>query len=140
MLACKLLIKTRAIKNYMFDNKSKKEGGIKDAETIIGQSVKVKGNFQGQGNIIIEGSVEGNVITSNFLFIGSKAKINANVEAKDANIGGEVNGNIKTQGYLEIKSSAKISGDIEATEISIEKGAVLNGNCNMSNIKKDQKE
>ena len=124
----------------MFDNKSNKESNIKDAETIIGQSVKVKGNFQGQGNIIIEGSVDGNIITSNFLFIGSKAKINANIEAKDANIGGEVNGNIKIQGYLEIKSSAKINGDIDATEISIEKGAFLNGNCNMNGNKKEPKE
>jgi len=124
----------------MFDNKSNKESNIKDAETIIGQSVKVKGNFQGQGNIIIEGSVEGSIITSNFLFIGNKAKINAKIEAKDASIGGEVNGNIKIKGYLEIKSSAKINGDIEAIEISIEKGAVLNGNCNMSGNKKESKE
>ena len=124
----------------MFDNKNNKEGSIKDAETIIGQSVKVKGNFHGEGNIIIEGSVEGSIVTSNFLLIGTKAKINANVEAKDANIGGEINGNIKIKGYLEIKSSAKINGDIEAVEISIEKGAILNGNCNMSFNKKDSKE
>ena len=38
------------------DNKPEK---FKDAETIIGASVKVKGNFQGQGNIIIEGALEG---------------------------------------------------------------------------------
>ena len=123
----------------MFDNKTNKEVGFKDAETIIGQSVKVKGNFHGQGNIIIEGSVDGSVTTSGFLFVGNKARINANIEAQEANLGGEISGNIKIKGYLEIKSSAKINGDIETAELSVEKGAILNGNCNMGNLKKDSK-
>ncbi len=113
-------------------NKENNETSIKEAETIIGPSIKVKGNFHGQGNIIIEGIVEGSVKTSNSLLIGNKAKITANIEAKEAKIGGEVNGNVKIQGYLEISSGAKILGDIEASALSIEKGAVLNGKCTMS--------
>ena len=124
----------------MFDSKTNKENHIKDAETIIGQSIKVKGNFHGQGNIIIEGLVEGSVVTSNFLFIGNKAKIKASVEAKDANVGGEITGNIKVKGYLEVKSSARINGDIEASVLSIEKGAILNGKCNMGNLNKESGE
>ena len=116
-------------------NKESGEANIKDAETIIGQSVKVKGNFHGQGNIIIEGEVEGSVKTKNFLLIGDKAKIIADIQAKDANISGKITGNITVEGYLEIKSSAKIRGDVSASLISIEKGAILNGNCRMG---KDQ--
>jgi cytoskeletal protein CcmA (bactofilin family) len=112
--------------------KENEETKIKQAETIIGPSIKVKGNFHGQGNIIIEGIVEGSIKTNNFLLIGSKAKIMANIEAGDAKIGGEVQGNIKVKGYLEIKSSAKIQGDIEAAKISIEKGAIFNGKCSMT--------
>ena len=44
-------------------NKENKLEKFKDAETIIGASIKVKGNFQGQGNIIIEGSLEGSLKT-----------------------------------------------------------------------------
>ncbi len=113
-------------------SKENEETKIKQAETIIGPSIKVKGNFHGQGNIIIEGIVEGNVKTNSFLLVGSKAKIIANIEAGDAKIGGEVQGNIKVKGYLEIKGSAKIQGDIEAAEISIEKGAIFNGKCTMT--------
>jgi len=116
----------------MFKNEELKEANVKEAETIIGQSVKVKGNFQGQGNIIIEGELEGSVKTDNFLFIGEKAKIIASVSAKNANIGGKINGNINVEGFLEIKASAKINGDIKASKISIEKGATFNGNCVMN--------
>lgn len=113
-------------------SKENEETKIKQAETIIGPSIKVKGNFHGQGNIIIEGIVEGSIKTNNFLLVGNKAKIIANIEAGDAKIGGEVQGNIKVKGYLEIKGSAKIQGDIEAAEISIEKGAIFNGKCTMT--------
>lgn len=112
-------------------NKENHDFKVKEAETIIGPSIKVKGNFHGQGNIIIEGIVDGSVKTSSYLLIGEKAKITASVEANEAKIGGEVNGNVKTKGYLEITSTAKIFGDIEASELSIERGAVLNGKCAM---------
>jgi len=117
-------------------NKDNHEINIKEAETIIGPSIKVKGNFHGEGNIIIEGIVEGSIKTNNFLLIGKKAKITANIEAKEAKIGGEVTGNIKTNGFLEISSTAKIFGDIEASELSVERGAILNGNCVMIHNKK----
>jgi cytoskeletal protein CcmA (bactofilin family) len=118
----------------MFDKKEI-ETGLKEAETIIGQSVRVKGNFHGQGNVIIEGLVEGNVKTNSFLLVGEKAKITADIQAKEAKIGGKITGNIKIQGYLEIKSTARIKGNIEANQLSIEKGAHLNGHCLMSQEK-----
>jgi len=108
-------------------NKDAKLEKFKDAETIIGASIKVKGNFQGQGNIIIEGSLEGSLKTNANLFIGEKAKVIANIESKDSIINGELKGNIKTRGYLALGSQAKIFGDIQYGEISIEKGAVING-------------
>ena len=117
----------------------KKDTDVKQAETIIGASVRVKGNFHGDGNIIIEGEVEGSVKTKSFLLVGKTAKISADITAKDARVGGKVSGNIKVQGYLEIESSARINGDVNAKELSIAKGAVLNGHCNMGdNLKSDE--
>jgi len=120
-------------------NKENNEMSTKDAETIIGPSIKVKGNFHGEGNIIIEGIVEGSVKTDKFLLIGNKSIITASIQANDAKIGGEIKGNIKINGYLEITKTAKIFGDIEASLISIEKGAVINGRCSMvaGNVKND---
>lgn len=112
-------------------NKETKEINIKEAETIIGPSVKVKGNFHGEGNIIIEGIVEGTIKTNQNLLVGNNAKILANIEANEAKLAGEITGNIKVNGYLEISGTAKILGDIEAGSISIEKGAIFNGKCQM---------
>ncbi|MBI4779615.1 polymer-forming cytoskeletal protein [Candidatus Falkowbacteria bacterium] len=101
-------------------------------ETVIGPSVRVKGDFNGQGNIIVEGMVDGNLKTNGSLEIGKTAKITANVEAKEAKVGGQITGNVKIKGFLEITATAKISGDIEVSGLSIERGAIFNGKCVMS--------
>lgn len=110
----------------------------KEIETIIGPSVKVNGDFDGQGDIIIEGIFEGTLKTSGGLYVGEKAKINGSVEAASAQISGEVTGNMKIKGYLEMAPSAKIFGDVELLEISIARGAILNGKCLMTNKTKSE--
>ncbi|MDP2737050.1 MAG: polymer-forming cytoskeletal protein [bacterium] len=101
-------------------------------ETVIGPSVKVKGDFNGQGNIIVEGMVDGNLKTNGRLEVGKTAKITANVEAKEAKVGGQVSGNVKIKGFLEITATAKIFGDVETSGLSIERGAIFNGKCTMT--------
>lgn len=116
----------------MFTKESKLEK-FKDAETIIGASIKVKGNFQGQGDIVVEGALEGSLKTDSSIYIGDQAKIVANMESKDAIVNGEVRGNLKVKNYLAIGSTARIFGDIQYAEISIEKGAVISGQLLMAN-------
>ncbi len=110
----------------MFSKENKLEK-FKNAETIIGLSIKAKGNFRGQGNIVIEGSLEGSLKTNANVYIGDKAKVVANIESKDLIVNGEIRGNIKAKNYLAIGKTAKIYGDIQYREISIDKGAIING-------------
>lgn len=126
-------------------NKDNRAEKFKDAETIIGGSIKVKGNFHGQGNIVIEGHLEGSLKTNASLFIGEKAKIVADIEAQDAIINGEVYGQIKVKKYLSLGATAKIFGDVEYSEISVEHGATINGQLTLkpeteSSRKKSSKE
>lgn len=124
-------------------NKDNRAEKFKDAETIIGGSVKVKGNFHGQGNIVIEGHLEGSLKTNANLFIGEKATIVANIEAQDAIINGEVYGQIKVKKYLSLGANAKIVGDIQYSEISVAHGAIINGQLTVisetENVRKKNK-
>jgi len=100
---------------------------FKDAETVIGASVKVKGNFHGQGNIVIKGALEGSLKTNANIFIGEKAKVIANVESQDLVVNGEIKGNVKAKNFLSLGKTARITGDISYAEMSMEKGAIING-------------
>jgi len=115
----------------MFKSDESKKFLKQDIETIIGPTVKLDGDFIGEGDIIVEGIVNGNIKTKKYLRIGENAQINAEIEANDAFIAGVVNGNMKITGKLEITATAKIKGDIEASLISVESGALINGKLQM---------
>lgn len=122
--------------------KKKLEETIKggETETIIGPSVKVEGDFHGEGSIVVEGQVTGTLKTNQNLKIGSNAKIKADIEASNVLVAGEVNGNLRIKEKTELKNSAKVTGDITTKIISIETGAVLNGKCISGKDVPDEKE
>jgi len=104
---------------------------FKDVETIIGESIRVKGNFNGNGNIVIDGVLEGSLATKGNVFIGDKAKITGNISAQEIIINGEINGNLVVKETLSVGSTAKLTGDIDCSNMSIEHGAIFNGRCAM---------
>ena len=111
----------------------------KSIETIIGPSVKVEGNFKGEGDLVIEGILVGDLQTKNNLKVGQNAIVDANIKANNAFISGKIKGNIIVKGKIEITGTAVILGDIKAQIISIESGALVQGKLNMpvTNISTD---
>lgn len=121
-------------------NKNQDINSSKNIETIIGPSVKVEGDFRGEGDLIIEGILIGNLQTKNNLKIGQNAVVEAEIKANNAFISGKVKGNITVKGKLEITSTAIVLGDIKAQILSIESGALLKGKLDMpvGNIKSEE--
>jgi len=103
----------------------------KTIETIIGPSVRVEGDFKGEGDLVVEGILVGSLQTKNNLKIGQNAMVEANIRANNAFISGKIKGNITTKGKVEITGTAVILGDIKAQVISIESGALIQGTLNM---------
>lgn len=102
---------------------------VDDMETIIGPSVKVEGNFISNGNIVIEGAVNGTIQTSKDLRVGTEAVIEADVIAENLTTSGKISGTVRVAKNLELKETAHIYGDVEAGILSVETGAVLQGRC-----------
>lgn len=107
------------------------EQNTNEAETIIGPSVKVEGNFKGDGNVTVEGIVQGSLKTNHTLKIGPTAKIKAEVEAANLLLSGEIRGNVKIKDKAQLTKSAKIFGNLETKILSVEEGAIINGKCTM---------
>ena len=95
------------------------------APSIISADMKVVGNLQSGGDIQIEGSVEGD-IKSRTVTIGENAHINGSINADMANVHGHVNGKINASS-VRISKTANIQGDIIYETLSIEEGAVIDG-------------
>src|SRR3990167_677108 len=94
-------------------------------ETVIGPSVTVEGDFGGEGNVLVEGTVKGSIKTKQNLRIAPTAKIHASLEAQSAAIAGEVRGNVRIKDLLEVLATAHIVGDVEARTLTVASGAFL---------------
>lgn len=109
------------------------------AETVVGPSVKIQGDLNSEGNIKIEGQVNGKVKTTQSVFIGESAKITADIVTGNAVVGGEVQGNIKATGNLVLESTARVLGDITCSVLRVEDGALFSGKCTMGGAANGEK-
>lgn len=104
------------------------------AETVVGTSVKLKGNLRSDGDITVDGSVNGEIKTKGTVNIGPNAHIMANVNAKNVNISGTVQGNVVAGEKLSISESGRVYGDVSASILAISAGAVFTGKSTMAEV------
>ncbi|MEY4744268.1 MAG: hypothetical protein RL272_213 [Candidatus Parcubacteria bacterium] len=102
-----------------------------EPETVIAASVKVEGDFQSQGNVLIEGIVEGSLKTERDLRVGERARITADVSAANATVAGEVRGNLVVSERLELEPTARVHGDVRTKVLVVASGASVNGKIAM---------
>ena len=78
-------------------------------EAVIGRSTRIRGRISGDGDLVIEGNVEGDI------------------DVGTVTVRGEVEGDIKARGAVRIESGARVRGDVSG-EFSLEEGAEFVGN------------
>lgn len=95
-------------------------------KTIIGENISIKGTIHGKGNLVIQGSVKGNIDLEKYhLTVGPNGNVEAEINAEHVTISGRLAGNINALGKVEITRTAEFSGEIKAKRISVEDGAYL---------------
>ncbi|MGQ9621000.1 MAG: bactofilin family protein [Bacteroidales bacterium] len=111
-----------------------KNNGEIDNTTInlISQGTDITGDVKSNGDIRIDGSLTGNLITRGKVVIGPTGKIKGEVTCKNSEISGVIEGKITVNQLLNLKSSSKILGDIVTSKLAIEPGARFTGTCKMN--------
>lgn len=107
------------------------------AETIVGTSVKLKGNLNSTGDIFVDGSVAGELKTKGSVVVGPNANILANIKAQNVSISGMVQGNVEASDKIQITETGRVMGDIAASVLSIAPGAVFSGNSKMNDTHRE---
>ena len=104
-------------------------------ETIVATAMRIEGELKSNGNIRIDGIVSGKVHTTQDLFIGPSAQIDADLIASNAVIAGVVKGNVTVKNSLSIADTGRILGNISCGRLNIQDGALFIGNCRMQEAK-----
>jgi cytoskeletal protein CcmA (bactofilin family) len=71
--------------------------------TVIGENISIEGNIRGGEHLVIEGSMKGNVEMEKHNFtVGSKGRVEGEIDAQNVKVSGQMIGNIKTQSKVQI--------------------------------------
>lgn len=106
--------------------------GEKKKASILGPTLKFKGELTANEDLVIQGQVEGSIKHTSNLTIGEAGKLKANVEADHVSIEGEVNGDIAGGTSVVVKESANVDGNIYSPTVTLREGATFNGKIDMS--------
>lgn len=104
----------------------------REEKTTIGEHISIEGRIQGEENLVIEGSMKGNVeLEKHNLTVGSNGRFDGEVRAQNVSISGQLQGIIDALGKVEVTKEADFYGDIKAKSISVEDGAYFKGSIEL---------
>ncbi len=101
-------------------------------ETTIGANTRFVGTLTSDGNIRIDGSVEGDIEVLGNLIVGETGRVIATVKAQNIHVSGAVKGEVTATEKLEISPTGKIWGDITTGALQIDPGGLFRGQSTMS--------
>jgi cytoskeletal protein CcmA (bactofilin family) len=107
--------------------------------TILGKGSEFEGKLCFEGTLRIEGSFRGEIRSEAVLVVGEGAEVNAEIHVGTIIINGTVLGNVTATHAVEIRSPGKVVGNLTTPSLSIEKGVVFEGACQMDGSPKKVK-
>lgn len=102
------------------------------ATTLIGEEATLESAvFKSSGTVRIDGRYTGKLEIEGDLVVDSKGVINGTIEAHHSLIAGRVIGDIKCTEEIHLASTANVAGNLFCTNLTIDDGAIFNGNATM---------
>ena len=102
-----------------------------DGSTIIGESILINGNLNGDEDLTVRGRVEGTVTLTKTLVVEPTGVVKAEVQVRNCVIAGAVAGNVTASESVEITKEGRMIGDISAPRVIIVDGANFRGRIDM---------
>ena len=94
-----------------------------EVHTIVGSNVKLTGTLKDTNDIVIHGTVEGEVISDQNIVVDETANVKGPVTAQSVSVSGVVEGMVKALDKLEIHPSGRVDGNIQTKDLIIHSGA-----------------
>jgi len=117
-------------------SKTKQSAPTQISNRIL-QGTVIQGNIQSEGDLRIDGVIEGNIQIKGKMVLGEKGQLKGTLECSQAFISGRVVGDLKISEILTLNATAKVEGDIHTSKLITEEGATFNGKCIMGAVIRD---
>jgi cytoskeletal protein CcmA (bactofilin family) len=104
--------------------------------SVLGSGITVTGDVSGEGELRIQGSVEGSVATDGRVIVEPGGEVLGDIDAQEVVASGKVSGRITASGAVRLESGCRIEADVQASTISLEEGGIVNGRLTMGSTGK----
>ena len=109
-----------------FFGRKKKKTSPAQSASIITPGTYIKGEIRCDGNILINGELEGNIMSRSEVVVGKSGRVMGEIQAQKLLVSGEFKGNF-TGEIIDIMPYGKVYGDVVVNNIVIEPNAVFEG-------------
>ena len=99
--------------------------------TYFGPNIVLDGTVSGSEPVVVEGTIKGRINVTSDLRIGTKARVEATVHAKNVTVEGKLTGDVSADERVELVASATVDGNIKAPKIIVAEGARFRGAVDM---------
>ena len=93
--------------------------------SVVGVRSRLRGRISGEGSIVVEGQVEGDLAVSGSAEIAAGGSVHGDVDATDLDVAGTLDGNVRASGTVTIGGDGSVRGDVTAARIAVEPGATV---------------
>jgi cytoskeletal protein CcmA (bactofilin family) len=100
---------------------------------VVGRGISLQGTVADAERLVVEGTVESQMIAAAELFVAGSGVFKGEVEVEDAEIAGAFDGTITARGSLVIRTTGRISGVARCRKLSVEEGGQVSGKMEMLN-------
>ncbi|HEU0112555.1 MAG TPA: polymer-forming cytoskeletal protein [Flavisolibacter sp.] len=107
---------------------------VSNSATLISEGTLLQGDLNSENDLRIDGTIQGNIISSAKVVIGPTGRVEGNIHGRQADITGKVIGNIAVQEILQLRGDCNVQGNINAATLQIDPTAVFNGQCQMGGV------
>ncbi|HRH65427.1 MAG TPA: polymer-forming cytoskeletal protein [Bacteroidia bacterium] len=111
--------------------------GSSSSINLIGAGTVIEGDIRSNGDIRIDGTVYGHVISKAKVVIGATGMVEGDVNSQNADVSGTIKGKTAVSELLFLKNTSRVIGDIVTGKLVVEVGATFTGSCNMGPEIKD---
>ena len=108
--------------------------------TYFGPNINIEGTVTGNEPVVLEGTIKGRINLASDLRIGTKARVEATIHARNVTIEGKLTGDVSADDRVELVASATVDGNIKAPKIIVAEGAKFRGNVDMGSARPREQE
>jgi cytoskeletal protein CcmA (bactofilin family) len=99
--------------------------------SVLGPTLRFKGDLAADEDLIVQGRVEGSILHSKSLTIGTDGSMQGDIRARRIVIEGRVDGDLYALESITIRETGSVNGNLYAPRVALHDGARFNGSVDM---------